>query len=329
MNTPPQEVQDFVDARGRPAVFISLPNQNIGLDVLVQVRRALGDRQFNDLDVVIHSGGGDIHAAYLIAVLLRSHTKKTLSACVPLYAKSAATLLCIAADTIVLDEIAQLGPLDTQIRREERGGKVDYQSALNPFKTMAELRNLALTTLEDSVKLIADKSGLVVGESLEHAIRFVQATVGALFNQFPPDKLGDSSRALSIGSEYGYRLLRNREKPTEIIDRLVYQYPAHDYVIDYQELKNIGLDVLDVRCFDEAEQRTILPLISVLNRGDPIVECFEPESAEQPEQVQVPDAAGVSDLAAGDRPSQLAAPRATRKPRSVAAASGSTLGGSD
>lgn len=291
MTPPPEEVQDFVNARGRPAVFLVLPNQSIELTHAMQLRTLLADRQFEELDVVIHSGGGDIHAAYLIAELLRSHTTGTLTACVPLYAKSAATLICIAADSIVLDEIAQLGPLDTQILREEKGGKREFQSALNPFKTLAELKRIALDTLDDAVKLIGPRSGLVVGESLEHAIHFVQVTVGSLFNPNSADKLGDSSRALSIGIEYGYRLLSRLGKQTAIVDKLVYGYPSHDYVIDHHELKQIGLDT---RCFDQEEQRAVQHFFKLIGDEIQIIGCFDPTSPKHGEQARQRDTAEVT-----------------------------------
>ncbi|MCL6580724.1 MAG: ATP-dependent Clp protease proteolytic subunit [Firmicutes bacterium] len=61
--------------------------------------------------LVLDSPGGDIHAAYLLARLYRTHASK-LTVVVPRFAKSAATLICLAADEIVMTRIAELGPLD-------------------------------------------------------------------------------------------------------------------------------------------------------------------------------------------------------------------------
>ena len=89
-----------------PAVFLILPQESLDLKHLVQLQSALGDQQFEEVDFVVHSGGGNINVAYQIVELIRLHTKR-LFVCVPFYAKSAATLLCLGADEIVP---RQIGP---------------------------------------------------------------------------------------------------------------------------------------------------------------------------------------------------------------------------
>ena len=141
-NSSEPELIAFTNARGRPAVFLFLP-ESLDLRNVVQLREVLGAQEFEELDLVIDSGGGNIHAAYQMIELLRLHTKR-LYACIPFYAKSAATLLCIGADAIFVDELAQLGPLDTQIYEEKKGGKAEFTSALNPFKTLEQLQKFSL-----------------------------------------------------------------------------------------------------------------------------------------------------------------------------------------
>ena len=88
---PPNELRAFADARGRPAVFLFLA-ESMSLTHVVRLRNVLGNQMFEELDLVVNSGGGSIHAAYQIVELLRLHTER-LFACVPFYVKSAATLL--------------------------------------------------------------------------------------------------------------------------------------------------------------------------------------------------------------------------------------------
>ena len=100
------KLQPFASLRGRPAVFLVTDEyEPLATDQLFQLRDALGDRQFEEIDLVIHSGGGDINVAYQMVELVRLHTMR-LFACVPLYAKSAATLLCLGADEIFLEAIS-------------------------------------------------------------------------------------------------------------------------------------------------------------------------------------------------------------------------------
>lgn len=273
---PAQELQAFVDARGRPAVFLFI-RESLDLPHVVRLRNLLANQMFEELDLVINSGGGSIHAAYQIVELLRLHAKK-LYACVPFYAKSAATLLCIGADVVVLDELAQLGPLDTQIYEEKKGGKGEFTSALNPFKTLEQLQKFSLETLDIAVKMIAMRSAMDLDDCLKHAIDFVRVTTGPLFNQLNPEKLGEYSRALSVGTEYGQRLLRrfttwDDEKRAAVLERLVHGYPSHDYIIDYHELQEIGFEA---KLFEESERGAVQGLFKHLSGDVPVVACVSP-----------------------------------------------------
>ena len=267
-NSSEPELVAFTNARGRPAVFLFLP-ESLDLRNVVQLREVLGAQEFEELDLVINSGGGDIHAAYQMIELLRLHTKR-LYACIPFYAKSAATLLCIGADAIFVDELAQLGPLDTQIYEEKKGGRAEFTSALNPFKTLEQLQKFSLETLDITVKMLVRRSGMDLDECLKHAIDFVRGTTGSLFTQLNPEKLGEFSRALSVGTEYGERLLRrftswDKEKRTRILEKLVHGYPSHDYVIDYHELQEIGFNV---KLFSESEHSAVQGLFKYMSARD-------------------------------------------------------------
>ena len=283
-NSSEPELIAFTNARGRPAVFLFLP-ESLDLRNVVQLREVLGAQEFEELDLVINSGGGDIHAAYQMIELLRLHTKR-LYACIPFYAKSAATLLCIGADAIFVDELAQLGPLDTQIYEEKKGGRAEFTSALNPFKTLEQLQKFSLETLDITVKMLVRRSGMDLDECLKHAIDFVRGTTGSLFTQLNPEKLGEFSRALSVGTEYGERLLRrftswDKEKRTRILEKLVHGYPSHDYVIDYHELKEIGFNV---KLFSESEHSAVQGLFKYMSARDreTVVDLVSP--VEKPEE---------------------------------------------
>ncbi|MDI3472296.1 MAG: hypothetical protein PWQ20_815 [Thermotogaceae bacterium] len=66
------------------------------------------------IDMIIHTPGGLVLAAEQIAKALKKHKGK-VTVFVPHYAMSGGTLIALAADEIVLDENAVLGPLDPQI----------------------------------------------------------------------------------------------------------------------------------------------------------------------------------------------------------------------
>ena len=66
------------------------------------------------IDLVVHCPGGLVLAAEQIALALREHEGK-VTAIVPFYAMSGATLVCLAADEILMEPFGVLGPLDPQI----------------------------------------------------------------------------------------------------------------------------------------------------------------------------------------------------------------------
>lgn len=66
------------------------------------------------IDIILHTPGGLVLAAEQIARAIRKHPAR-VTVFVPHYAMSGGTLLALAADEIVMDENAVLGPVDPQI----------------------------------------------------------------------------------------------------------------------------------------------------------------------------------------------------------------------
>ncbi len=66
------------------------------------------------IDLILHTPGGLVLAAEQIAHALRKHPAK-VTVFIPHYAMSGGTLIALAADEIVMDENAVLGPVDPQL----------------------------------------------------------------------------------------------------------------------------------------------------------------------------------------------------------------------
>jgi len=89
--------------------------QSIGIDDSEAVLRAIRFTPSEQpLDVVLHTPGGMVLAAEQIARALVERKGK-VTVFVPHYAMSGGTLIALAADEIVMDENAVLGPVDPQI----------------------------------------------------------------------------------------------------------------------------------------------------------------------------------------------------------------------
>ncbi len=67
-----------------------------------------------NLDLMIHSPGGSGVTAEKIVEMCRCYTKKEFRVIVPNMAKSAATIIALGADKIVMGYCSELGPIDAQ-----------------------------------------------------------------------------------------------------------------------------------------------------------------------------------------------------------------------
>ncbi len=95
------------------------------------------------IDLIIHTPGGLVLAAEQIARALSRHKGK-VTVFVPHYAMSGGTLIALAADEIVMDPNAVLGPLDPQI-----GG---YPAA----SILSVLKQKNINEIEDETLILAD-----------------------------------------------------------------------------------------------------------------------------------------------------------------------------
>ncbi len=88
--------------------FISIEDSE---QVLRAIRMTPKDQP---IDLIIHTPGGLVLAATQIAKALKDHPAKT-TVIVPHYAMSGGTLIALAADEIIMDPNAVLGPVDPQL----------------------------------------------------------------------------------------------------------------------------------------------------------------------------------------------------------------------
>ncbi len=101
--------QESVNVLGIPVVrYINIDDSE---DVLRAIR--LTDKK-TPLDLVLHTPGGLVLAASQIAKAIKRHPAKT-TVFVPHYAMSGGTLIALAANEIVMDANAVLGPIDPQL----------------------------------------------------------------------------------------------------------------------------------------------------------------------------------------------------------------------
>jgi len=131
------------------------------------------------LDLVLHTPGGLVLAAYQIAHAIRLHQGK-ITAFVPHYAMSGGTLIALAADEIVMEEHAVLGPVDPQLG--------EYPAA--SLVRLAESK--PISDIDDKSWLLAD-----VGRK---AIEQIRVQVRSLLDgKYAPEKAEELTRILTEG----------------------------------------------------------------------------------------------------------------------------------
>lgn len=202
----------------------------------------------DDLRVVLQSAGGDIHCAFRLANLLRQHCER-LEVIVPTYAKSAATFFCLSADRISLGPLGELGPLDVQTQDPRHDAH--RISALDSYEALAQLRASALETFDYTVRMLIQLSDLSQREMVQHAREFTTSLMEPLYRQVRPLDITEHARALDIAKRYGEILMSRYaydtllpEHASNILHQLVFGYPTHEFVIDYNEAQALGLRVV-------------------------------------------------------------------------------------
>ena len=73
-----------------------------------------------NIDLLLHTVGGDIDAAEKLITMVRKRAgTNRLRVIVPDYAKSAGTLMALGADRIIMSDTSELGPIDPQVIRTD------------------------------------------------------------------------------------------------------------------------------------------------------------------------------------------------------------------
>lgn len=98
----------------------------------------VGER--NNIDFLLHTVGGEIDAAEKIVSMIRARVGQgQLRVIIPDFAKSAGTLVALAADRIVMSDSSELGPIDPQCLRSDGDGNMRWISVMNYLTAYKEL----------------------------------------------------------------------------------------------------------------------------------------------------------------------------------------------
>ncbi|MEW6227389.1 MAG: ATP-dependent Clp protease proteolytic subunit [Bacillota bacterium] len=161
--------------------FLGIPiSRHIDIEDSEQVLRAI--RLTPDdvpIDVILHTPGGLVLASEQIAHAITRHKAK-VTVFVPHYAMSGGTLLALAADEIVMDENAVLGPVDPQ---------------LGNYPAVSILK-----AIEQKEKNSVDDKTLILGDMAAKAmVQVYESVYQILTGKMPEDKAREIAKTLTEG----------------------------------------------------------------------------------------------------------------------------------
>jgi hypothetical protein len=95
----------------------------------------------HDLDFLLHTPGGDADAADKLITMVRNKVGTgRMRIIVPDYAKSAGTLMVLAAEVVRMSDTSELGPIDPQVMRSDGNNRIAHSvfSYLDAYETHCE-----------------------------------------------------------------------------------------------------------------------------------------------------------------------------------------------
>ena len=192
---------------------------NISLKDLYEIENKLKDvDEIDTLHLIIHTPWGSAYATYKIALYLQKKFKKII-AFVPYQAASWWTVLCLSANEIVMDDIANLTPIDPQIRYKWFTiGVGTYRIAVNNF--FRKFKNTPSEDVTSPYKEMAEKFDPVIQAEIEKAEdeAYLMAS-NLLKHQYDDESRSNIAFALSVPKT------------------------THDHIIYINEAKKMGLNI--------------------------------------------------------------------------------------
>jgi len=228
-------------------------NRDDMFDLIDQLNKIPTPPEKTRIDMVILSGGGYPHPAYQMVNVIRSKCKK-LKAIIPLYAKSAATLMALGADEIVMGPQSELGPLDMQMEHPLiENLNISAIEGYYPFlhlyeKISSDFFPLALRL---ATQIIAT-TGIKREDAVDIAINTTTNYITPIVSQINPTIVNMCYRALTTGESYAYSFLYKymfKDKPEQermmlsktTAHALVWEFQNHGQVITRDDAKLLNL----------------------------------------------------------------------------------------
>ncbi len=179
------------------------------------------------LDLVLHSYGGAVDTPYKVVMLIREFCDK-FSVIVPFVAKSAASMLALGADEVVMGPISELGPVDPLVKHPH------YKDLWVPVQAVRHCIEFAQSSISNSLEPEVTTS-----------------IVSLLLDKLDPWLIGDYEKILKASYQYAeallsrYMLKNAPERVKPVTEALTEGFFSHGYPLGRYEAKELGLNVVE------------------------------------------------------------------------------------
>jgi hypothetical protein len=181
-----------------------------------------GQKKIKKLDLLIQSPGGFLEASYKYLRICKEYSEE-FNVIVPLFAKSAATIICLGANEIVMTAVSELGPVDPIIQHPTKPNiRVPARSIKDYFDFVKSTQGT------DSTSGIDPQTKQILDQNLD------------------PYLIGSYEGALKASKEIIERLLGENEfknKKANIpkcVTAFTEAHASHGFPIDRKELSDLG-----------------------------------------------------------------------------------------
>jgi len=214
-------------------------NARIALDVIPVISKQLqAIGKAKNIDLFLYSSGGDTMVPWRVVSMIREYCDE-FSVLVPYKAHSAATMIALGADEIVMSDLSEISPIDPSTANIFN--PVDPQNPQNKIPISVE-------DVMAFFDLAKNKFGIKNDEELAKIFnKFVESNP-----QIHPLALGNVNRTHNLIRILAKRLLKSHKKPIKeeevekIVDYFTYSLYSHQYFIGRKEAKeDLGLKTVE------------------------------------------------------------------------------------
>jgi len=205
-------------------------NARVAMDIIPIISsqlRKIGKQE--KIDLVLYSAGGDTMVPWRLVSMIREYCDQ-FSVIIPYKAHSAATMISLGADEIVMSDMSELSPIDPSTANVFN--PVDPQNPQNRIPISVE-------EVMSYFDLAKNKFGIKSDEELTKIFnKFVESTPS-----IHPLALGNVNRTHNLIKILAKRLLKSHTQPLKeeeiekIIDFLTEKLYSHQYYIGRKEAK--------------------------------------------------------------------------------------------